>query len=203
MNDAAAPRPAVGLKAMALQFLLALGLAFGINALWGSRTLWAALGDGAHPALQIAWGTAIGLLFSVPVVTAVLRLPAFTRLREHSIERGQMIDLRGLNPVFISLFAGIGEEILFRGAVQPLLGLWLTSAIFCLLHIQPGQYRAMSAGTIWYAGFVFCVSLLIGEIYSRLGLVTAMAFHATGDLVGLLVLRRMSQSRISGSDTGG
>jgi membrane protease YdiL (CAAX protease family) len=92
----------------------------------------------------VIWGAAIGLSFSIPIVTAVLRLPVLFRLREHSIARSRMFDLRSFNPIWISLFAGVGEEILFRGAIQPLRGLWLTSAIFCLLHIEPNQYRSIS-----------------------------------------------------------
>ena len=37
--------------------------------------------------------------------------------------------MRGFNPLWISLCAGFGEEMLFRGAPQPLLGLWLTSLV--------------------------------------------------------------------------
>ncbi len=185
------------MKTVALTFVLSLGLAFGINAVFGSRSLASALGDGAPLANQVVLGAAIGLIFSVPVVTAALRLPVFSRLREHCIVRSRMLDLRGLNPIWISLVAGTGEEILFRGAIQPLLGLWLTSAIFSLLHIQPSQYRSITAGTIWYAGFVFLVSLLLGFIYTTLGLVAAMAFHTTGDLVGLFTLRHISQAAMA------
>jgi membrane protease YdiL (CAAX protease family) len=197
MSDTLAKKPVAGLKTVAMTFFLSVGLAFGINALFGSRSLASAFGDGAPLANQLILGATIGLVFSVPVVSAALRMPIFSRLREHCIERSRMLDLRGLNPVWMSLVAGIGEEILFRGAIQPLLGLWLTSAIFSLLHIQPSQYRSISAGTIWYAGFVFLVSLLLGSIYTTLGLVAAMVFHTTGDLVGLFTLRHVSQAAVA------
>jgi uncharacterized protein len=158
------------------------------------RALVSILGSGAPPGSQIMWGAVIGLSVSIPIVAAILFLPIFSRLREHSLARSRMIDLRNFNPIWLSLFAGIGEEILFRGAIQPLLSLWLTSAIFALGHIQPSQYRSLNAGTIWYASFVFLISLLLGLVYSRLGLITAMAVHTTGDLVGFLSLRWLSRT---------
>lgn len=38
----------------------------------------------------------------------------------------------------IALATGIGEELLFRGALQPALGLGFTSILFALIHIQYG-----------------------------------------------------------------
>jgi len=196
MNETIAKNRVAGVRAIAPAYVFILALAFGVSAAFGSRSLAASLGDGAPIATQVTWGVASGLTFSIPIVTAILRMPIFLRLREHSIARSRMIDLRGLNPVWISLFAGIGEELLFRGAIQPLLGLWLTSVIFALVHIQPSQYRSMTAGAIWYAGFVFFVSLLLGSIYTHWGLISVMAFHTTGDLVGLFTLRHLSQAAL-------
>jgi len=34
----------------------------------------------------------------------------------------------------ISMMSGICEEILFRGVIQPLWGIWITSIIFVLIH---------------------------------------------------------------------
>jgi membrane protease YdiL (CAAX protease family) len=203
MNDRPAQKPVAGMKTMALTFALAVGLALGIRAAFGPGSLASTLMAGAPIASQVVWGAAMGLMFSIPVVIAILRLPVFLRLREHSIARSRMIDLRGFHPVWISLLAGIGEELLFRGAIQPLMGLWLTSAVFSLVHIQPSQYRALTAGTLWYAAFIFLVSLLLGAIYTNLGLVAAMAFHTTGDLVGLFALRHLSRIASVEGEAGG
>ncbi|MBK7566807.1 MAG: CPBP family intramembrane metalloprotease [Bacteroidetes bacterium] len=32
--------------------------------------------------------------------------------------------------LFLSFCAGVGEELLFRGAIQPWLGIWLTALLF-------------------------------------------------------------------------
>jgi len=44
----------------------------------------------------------------------------------------------GWRPAFqLALLSSIGEEIFFRGAMQPALGLWLTTLIFGALHLPP------------------------------------------------------------------
>lgn len=40
--------------------------------------------------------------------------------------------------VLLAIASGVGEELLFRGALQPVLGLWFTAILFALLHIQYG-----------------------------------------------------------------
>jgi len=41
--------------------------------------------------------------------------------------------------VILALASSIGEELLFRGALMPWLGIWLQAAIFALLHVGPGR----------------------------------------------------------------
>jgi len=193
MDKANTVHRAASIRAIAPAYVMILAVAFGISAAFGPHPLADSLVDGPPVASQVAWGMVAGLTVSIPLVALILRLPLFRELREHSIVRSRMLDLRGLNPLWISLFAGIGEELLFRGALQPLLGVWLTCLIFALAHIQPSQYRSLTQGTIWYAAFVFLVSFLLAAIYTHRGLVAAMAFHVTGDLVGLLALRHIAR----------
>ena len=56
-----------------------------------------------------------------------------------------LFDPAGLSPVSAVLFAllvgvgaGLGEETLFRGAVQPRLGIAATSVLFASMHVQYG-----------------------------------------------------------------
>jgi membrane protease YdiL (CAAX protease family) len=41
--------------------------------------------------------------------------------------------------VILALASSIGEELLFRGALQPWMGLWLQALAFALLHVGPGR----------------------------------------------------------------
>jgi membrane protease YdiL (CAAX protease family) len=51
--------------------------------------------------------------------------------------------------VLVSLAAGVGEEVVFRGALQPRLGIVLTSLVFAALHVQyqvPGMVMIFVVG---------------------------------------------------------
>lgn len=80
--------------------------------------------------------------------------------------------------------------ILFRGALQPILGLWWTSSVFTLLHYQPGGFQTMNRMKGIYAALVFLASLLLGHIFNSLGLIAAALTHATIDVVSLMALRK-------------
>lgn len=79
-----------------------------------------------------------------------------------------------LNLIFISLFAGIGEEIFFRGILQrlfirafknPWMGIVLTAAVFSAFHFQffgffPRLLLGIVLGAIyWYSGSLWAAML--------------------------------------------
>ncbi len=90
--------------------------------------------------------------------------------------------------IAISLAAGVCEEILFRAALQPLLGIGWATLLFALLHFQ----YALFAPRLWQAGAYFVVIYLVGFalglVYEAWGLWVAMAVHAGYDYVGLRLL---------------
>jgi len=47
--------------------------------------------------------------------------------------------LTGREIVILALASSIGEELLFRGALLPWLGLWWQAVVFALLHVGPGK----------------------------------------------------------------
>ncbi len=49
--------------------------------------------------------------------------------------------------IFLAAFSAIGEEVLFRGAIQPYMGLVFTSILFGLLHVGPGGF--VSPWSMW------------------------------------------------------
>ncbi len=67
--------------------------------------------------------------------------------------------------------AAIGEETVFRGALQPRFGLLLTSLLFALMHSNYG----FSLSTL----IVFLVGLALGVVRMRFNTSTAMVVHAT------------------------
>lgn len=79
----------------------------------------------------------------------------------------------------ISLAVAVGEEIFFRGALQPVFGIWLTTAFFALLHTQ---YTLTPAAL----GIVL-VSLGLGVLRQRHGTATAIVAHFIYNFVQLVV----------------
>jgi membrane protease YdiL (CAAX protease family) len=83
--------------------------------------------------------------------------------------------------VFLGLLAGIVEEVLFRGALVPRLGIILTAVLFAALHTQYG---------ITFASLeVFVLGVGLGWLRVRSGTVTCIVAHAGYDIaVGLVSL---------------
>jgi len=67
-----------------------------------------------------------------------------------------------LELLFIFLFGAIAEEFLFRGVIQPAIGIWLTSVVFMLVHVRYLK-------KIYIMLEVLLLSLLLGWIYLASG----------------------------------
>ena len=80
--------------------------------------------------------------------------------------------------LLLAVAAGIGEEILFRGALQPVLGIWVTSLLFAIVHTQYG----LSVATV----LIFIVGYVLGIIRRRQNTTVAILLHAAYNfLLGL------------------
>jgi membrane protease YdiL (CAAX protease family) len=134
---------------------------------------------------------ALGAAASLPMLAlflAVLRWPLgpFKKIRHFTDEV--------IRPVFrvctlwdlalISLLAGVGEEMLFRGVVQPALSDWLglwagiavASLLFGLAHPITPLYVVLAAGLGFYLGWLWLVTD---------NLLVVIAAHAIYDLAAL------------------
>jgi membrane protease YdiL (CAAX protease family) len=69
----------------------------------------------------------------------------------------------------LAITTAIGEEVLFRGALQPIFGMFWTSIFFALLH---AQYTLTPAALI-----IFGVSLSFAWLRHRYDTPTAIAAH--------------------------
>jgi membrane protease YdiL (CAAX protease family) len=71
------------------------------------------------------------------------------------------------------LLAGICEEMLFRGALQPRVGIAVTAVLFAAIHIQYGLTPIL--------GLVFVAGIAFGLIRRHINLTTAVIAHAATD----------------------
>jgi len=84
--------------------------------------------------------------------------------------------------IVLGLSAGVSEELLFRGALQPRLGLLLATILFAIGHLQYG----LTIATLE----IFVIGLVLGLIRNRTHTTVCILIHAgynsTGVLLGLL-----------------
>lgn len=130
----------------------------------------------------IAIGLVAGTVASVAVTAAVLHAHALRGFGAFLRAAYSKASLRRRDMLVVALNAGVGEELLFRGTVQPLLGIGWTSFVFALLHTGVPRSRSLAA----FGLYVFAMSLGLGVLYERYGLAAAMAAHAAFDLVFLV-----------------
>ena len=92
--------------------------------------------------------------------------------------------IRGMSLLELFLLAGaagVGEEVLFRGALQSLIGLRTTSLIFALCH----------AVTIAYFALALLMSIYLGWLFKETGnLLVPILVHWIYDSFALYFLRR-------------
>lgn len=148
----------------------------------------------AGPLTQLLVGQVLALL-AAGASWALFRLTARSASSARTIESYARLDLRGLNPLWISIAAAIGEEMLFRAALQPLLGVWIVSLLFVLTHVPVYRFRKLDGATLAQAASVFAGSVVLGFVFDRVGLLAAMLVHMWIDIVGLLIVRRAIQTR--------
>ena len=101
--------------------------------------------------------------------------------------------LNGQHTLLISVLAGIGEELLFRGVLQAEVGIHLAVILFALLHFGPEIRR-------FY--LVFLVYLLFGYFFSALlivsgGILAPIICHSLYDFLAIRWLERRNQLRPS------
>jgi len=120
----------------------------------------------------------------------VIRFTFFSEIKKLIDEIINNFNLNLLDAFLIPIIAGICEEILFRGVLQPMLGIWLTSFIFIFLHgyFNPASWRMCVFGILMYG-----LSLILGLIYIKYGLITVIIFHIVYDTTIFLSFNKLSE----------
>lgn len=80
----------------------------------------------------------------------------------------------------LGVSAGIGEEMVFRGALQPRLGIVLTSFLFMLAHTQ----YALSPGVV----LIFLIGVVLGLLRRYANLTVAIVAHAGYDALAVMLI---------------
>jgi membrane protease YdiL (CAAX protease family) len=126
-------------------------------------------GAGAAVALLLAWGV-------------TRRFVALARGLEERL-RGTLGQIETHEAVGLAILSGLGEEVFFRGAMQPAWGYAITTVLFGVLH--SGRGREM---VLWSASALLAGAVLGGLMEWRGNLLAPVVCHA---LVNAVQLRRI------------
>lgn len=136
------------------------------------------------------WQPETILGINLGVVYAFLALlfmgaPVFDKLpnRIEHLVRG--MNLKWWDALFLSICAGVGEELLFRTGVQLLIGPWITSILFVAIHgyLNPFNWRMSLYGLI-VLPFIFLISFG----FDTFGQWFSIGAHFSYDFVLFMVL---------------
>jgi hypothetical protein len=122
--------------------------------------------------IYIGFGIAFGLFWTVYALSVLWQLLLPPDVIEQQTELSGLIaeNIETLSLAFwVAFTAAVGEEIAFRGALQPIFGNWLTSAVFALTHTQYAFTPAL--------GIIFVVSLGFGWARQRYNTTVAIVAH--------------------------
>ncbi|HLL38259.1 MAG TPA: CPBP family intramembrane glutamic endopeptidase [Rubrobacteraceae bacterium] len=126
---------------------------------------------------------ALLISFAFDALFAALQPELFQRVGE--VSEG-LFSPEGLGPVAVILFAlligigaGLGEETLFRGALQPRLGILLTSLLWAAIHVQYGPSVLLVN--------IFVLSLALGFLRKRVNTTATFLVHAGFNFLTVLL----------------
>ena len=148
----------------------------------GQPNVWQVAG---HEEPRILTGIALGLVVGLLIVfTSRLSVHRFEWARSlHREFRALLSPLTDVEIVVMALASSVGEEMFFRGAMTPSVGLIGSSLLFALLHIGPARRRARYLP--WtLASFV--AGLILGKLFLWSGDLTgAVVAHFTINFLNL------------------
>lgn len=152
---------------------------------WTDVSMFDRLRDGIALPYQLLFGAAGGLFIGVIAQWFVGR-QFMQAVTSKYMEMIGPLDLDRSEMIFISLSAGVGEELLFRGAIQPLIGIWPTAVLFIALH----GYLSFRYWRISLYGLLMTVMIaLMGYATEYIGIWSAVAAHTVVDIYLLQGMR--------------
>jgi membrane protease YdiL (CAAX protease family) len=186
---ASEPTPSSGEISLAevfVQGLAEVGVAFAAIGIWIYRTPRQAVDrlGLVRPTVKIVF-VAAGL-FVVALVVNAIAYQIFRQLQPGAVadyERVIKDTASGSNgPIAALLFglsAGAGEELVFRGVIQPRFGIVVTAALFAAVHVQYGA-------TFILLG-LFGIGLVLGFERKRYGTTACILTHMMVDTLAALL----------------
>jgi uncharacterized protein len=137
---------------------------------------------GERNVVWLAASPFVGLAFGLAMVF-------LSRLAVHSMEWARVLhrefhavvhELSSKEIFLLAVSSALGEELFFRGAMLPALGLWASSVLFALMHVR-AQWRFLP-----WTVMSFIMGLAMGLMYMKTGNLGApIVAHFTINLLNL------------------
>jgi CAAX protease family protein len=171
-----------------LPFVVVALLGVGLGVRRNARETLGRLGYGAlsarHMGVVVPFvGVALALSVVADALFSRLQPDLYRKVGEIS---DNLFDPAGLSPASALLFAllvgvgaGLGEETLFRGAIQPKLGIVATSVLFTSMHVQYGPSLLL--------GYVFLLSMGLGLLRDRINTTASFLAHVVYNTLAILL----------------
>jgi hypothetical protein len=173
-------KPLVDVGALVAQLVGEAALAAAAVGLWVTRDARAACARLGLSAMSVRdWIlAAIGLAAVLGLNSGMeaIQHARFPELWAADQEMGQLIagDLNLAASILLGVSAGVGEELLVRGALQPRAGLFWASVLFMAGHVQYTWFGMLT---------ILLLGLALGFIRARSNTTTAIVVHALYDIV--------------------
>lgn len=135
---------------------------------------------------QFLIGSGYAIVTLIPL-TFLLERKMFDNTRSFFADLIVKFNVNTFDIFFLSFCAGVGEELLFRGAIQPWIGIWPTAVIFIALH---GYLNPKNRPLFIYGMVLLIVSAGFGYLLQFTGMYSSMAAHFWIDVALMLYLKR-------------
>jgi uncharacterized protein len=130
-----------------------------------------------------------GIVFGLLVIW-LTELPYFEDALSRYRNILKDIQISRFSAFFLSICAGFGEEVFFRGAIQPLLGIWVTAILFVGIH---GYFSFKNWKVNIFSVSLTLFILLLGWAARDISIWHAIAGHFAYDLVLLMYHSKKSR----------
>ncbi|MBP7388889.1 MAG: CPBP family intramembrane metalloprotease [Chitinophagales bacterium] len=135
--------------------------------------------------LQAAAGLFYGS-FAAVLAVILIQIKRFRNVRIFFEETIGDINPSLLNILFYSFCASVGEEVLFRAGIQPIVGIWPAAIVFVLLH---GYINPSNLNLSIYGLFLIVVCAGFGYLFRYFGLLAAVTAHLIYDVTMFCALK--------------
>ena len=129
--------------------------------------------------IAIGFGLMFGFVYAF-IALLFMQAPVFDGLNSRMENLIGELKLSLLAGIFLSICAGLGEELLFRAALQPTLGIWISSIVFVAIHgyLNPWNWRFSLYGLI-----ILPFVIILSYGFNHFGLWFAVMAHFAYDAV--------------------